>query len=657
MSRSRLFIVIAAAALSGLVLYSCGTQKKATRLERSRPVAKVSLPAADYLLPQIDTNTRKSDTLRITDLSGKEITLMRSAVDENGETVVLDRINPSVVTARFRNVAERHGKVDLEFDVTVPKEMQDPAWQLRYNPELHIMGDTLYLDRLIITGDKYRKAQLRGYQHYERFISKIITDTTRFVDVRNLEIFIERNLPNLYAFKRDSTEVPDELFQTYCGVSEQDAIDHYTSQYAIRINERRKQRMDEMYRRYVKAPIETDRVRLDTVLQSDKNTFTYRYRQTVDTRPGLRKIDLVLGGDIREQDKVIYNIPKCEPITYYISSLSAFLEDKTMYKTRVIERRVTANGSCYIEFGQALSDINPSLGQNAAETGRIKGYIRDLLRNEKFDLDSITISSWASPEGTLAYNSALSARRAASAAEYFRAYTSSYVDSLRRNEGVVYDENGRRVRKTYPSDLRFSSRSNGENWPMLDALIASDAVLTASQKARYGEIRLETDADARERIMSREGWYSDVRERLYPRLRLVNVDFYLHRRGMVKDTVHTTEVDSTYMRGLQAVRSNDYETAAALLAPYRDYNAAVAHVLCDHNQSALEILEPIRKKSARENYLLALVYSRIGRERDAVQCYVRSCEQDPTFVHRGNLDPEISSLIRAFGLNRSKSTD
>ena len=34
---------------------------------------------------------------------------------------------------------------------------------------------------------------------------------------------------------------------------------------------------------------------------------------------------------------------------------------------------------------------------------------------------------------------------------------------------------------------------------------------------------------------------------------------------MVKDTVHTTELDSLYMRGVQAIRDRDYETAISIL--------------------------------------------------------------------------------------------
>ena len=50
--------------------------------------------------------------------------------------------------------------------------------------------------------------------------------------------------------------------------------------------------------------------------------------------------------------------------------------------------------------------------------------------------------------------------------------------------------------------------------------------------------------------------------------------------------------------------------------------------------------------------MLALVYARQGDERSAVECYLLACAQNGSFVHRGNLDPEISALIRKYALNR-----
>ena len=137
----------------------------------------------------------KRDTLTVKDDEGNDIIIMKAVRDEEtGEMVATDVIDAAVITARFRNIAERLGQIDIRFDIRVPASMQDSKWQLRLYPHLYVMADSLQLPGVILTGTDYRKEQLRGYQLYERYLRSIITDSTRFVDWRNLNIWIERNL-------------------------------------------------------------------------------------------------------------------------------------------------------------------------------------------------------------------------------------------------------------------------------------------------------------------------------------------------------------------------------------------------------------------------------------------------------------------------------
>ena len=48
--------------------------------------------------------------------------------------------------------------------------------------------------------------------------------------------------------------------------------------------------------------------------------------------------------------------------------------------------------------------------------------------------------------------------------------------------------------------------------------------------------------------------------------------------------------------------------------------------------------------------MLAVVYGRLGDEKRAVEHYLNSVEQDQGMRHRGNLDPEISALIKKYGI-------
>ena len=632
-----------------LVVFSCASQHKLKTLQSGTVRPSLSLTKEQDFIPDIRKDLKaQRDTFVVRD-GDKEILIMKAIKSENGEMVAHDVLDAAVVTARFRNVAERNGRVDIEFQVIVPQSMQDSKWQLRFRPQMYILEDTLDLDPVIITGADYRKAQLKGYQQYEKFLATIVTNPDEFVNWWLLELFIERNMPDLYAFKTDSTYVSDEEFASVYGVTEKEAIEHYTDDLARKANNKRISRREKMYRKYVKVPIVTDGLRLDTVIQTFNGDFIYRYVQPIRTRPKLRKVDVVLSGDIYESDTKIYDIPMSDPLTFYISSLSAFVDNRERYLTKVIERRVEENTACYIEFASGSFEVDETMGNNPEEIGRIKDNLISLMQNEKFDLDSIVVTSSASPEGTLRFNERLSQKRSEGISEYFSKWMNHYQDSLERERGFAVDEEGNIIIEKR-TQIPMIGRSSGENWQMLDHLVERDTVMTEDEKKGYTSSADIKDIDQRERALQSLGCYRHMREKLYPRLRTVRFDFHLHRKGMVKDTVHTTVLDSTYMNGVQAIRDRDYEAALTLLRPYNDYNTAIAYLCMDYNASAMQILENL-ERTAQVNYMLAVLYSRRGDEEKAVECYVRSCSQDPSYIHRGNLDPEISVLIRRYGLN------
>lgn len=654
------YILFAAVALA--VVSSCATRRKLMNLvNASDSTATVQLALAkeaDYL-PEMKNNLSASrDTLTVKDDDGREFLLMKAVKDEEtGEMVATEVIEAAKVTARFRNVAERHGKVDLAFQIMVPPSMMDTKWQLRFYPDMFVMGDSLRLEPVIITGGGYRKAQLRGYELYDKFLAKIVKDTTVFIDIEQLEIFLQRNIPQLYAFKSDSSYVDESRFNTVYGVSQRQAVEHYTNKVARRINERRKSKREAMYAKYVKVPIVTEGIRLDSVVVNTDGDFVYYYVQTINTRPKLRKVDVKLSGEIFESDKRIYTIPVTEPLTFYISSISAFVDNTEKYLTKVIERRATANTECRIDFEAGKSEIKMDYADNAYEINMISKTIASLLENKDFDLDSIIVRATASPEGTFTLNSSLAQKRSEAVSSYFSKYIEAYKDSLRQEAGFSMSFNGEEqkiVAAEKPVDIRFTPRCIPENWDDLDALVDKDVVMNPDQKSDYFNVRSESNPDVREARMKNQAYYRYMKETLYPKLRTVKFNCYLHRKGMIKDTVHTTVLDSTYMRGVQELRDMNYAEALALLSPYDDFNTAVAYVGMDRNVNAMRILSKL-EKTAQVNYLMAILYSRSGDFNNAVQHYVTSCRQNPSYRFRGNLDPEISVLIKQYGLNSEEN--
>ena len=407
-----------------------------------------------------------------------------------------------------------------------------------------------------------------------------------------------------------------------------------------------------MFRKYVKAPIVTEGLRLDTIIVEPNGDFVYNYVQTINTRPKLRKVDILLIGEMYEQDVKLYEMPRSQPLTFYISSLSAFTDNTERYLTKVIERQVSANTEGRIDFELGKSDVKVDLGENLYEIQKIKTTLADLLNNETFDLDSIIVSATASPEGSLSLNKQLANRRSESVSRYFSSFIKEYSDSLVFEGGVSMDIDGNDMKYTKQvQEIQLTPRSIPENWDDLYTLVQNDPVLNVDQKAEFNKIfDAESDLDRRDTKLKGTDFYSYLKDAVYPKLRVVKFNFFLHRKGMVKDTVHTTVLDTTYMRGVQALRDMDYEAAVVILGPYQDYNAAVAYMALDRNLTALTILEKM-PRTAELNYLLAILYSRTGEPEKAVQCYMNACKENRSYVYRGNLDPEVSILIKTYGLN------
>ncbi len=645
--------------LAGLVLallaIGCATQRKIARLDEEK--VEINLPKeADYLPDNVSGEVFKpADTLYVKGDDGGKVILLKAVKDSTtGEMVATDVLKAAVITARFRNKAERSGKVDLEFLIKVPENMLDEKWEMTLNPDMFIQEDSIRLDAVVISGKGHRSKQLKGYERYNKYVESIVRDTSVYVNRFLLERYIERNIPELYKFRSDSSYVDDETFKAFYGVTYDEAVEHYTNKCLRSRNEKKAASKDERFASYVKAPILSEGIRLDTVWRADDGDFVYSYLQTVNTRPKLRKIDVVVSGDIKEQGKRIYTIPTTDTLTFYISSLSTFTKDVVRYKTKVVYRRAEANMSSLILFPVGKAEIKPELGNNESEIRTIKENLRHLLANEVFDLDSIMVTANASPDGPFRKNADLSARRANSVSNYFDRYMRQVRDSIETERGLAVDSAGV-LSSGKVEPIRFISRSNGENWEGLDRMMESERFSDSDREA-YARLRSIKDPDRRDWLMHREKFYPTVHDSLYPLLRTVVFDFHLHRKGMVKDTVQTTVVDDVYMDGLQALKDRDYEKAVELLGPYKDYNAAVAFLAMDRNYNALEILKK-EPRTPEVNYMMAILHSRLGEMQEAVDCYMEACREDRSYVARGNLDPEISLLIKTYGLNRQEDED
>lgn len=612
---------IVSLALAVVIATSCSSYRTMQRIASGDVRMEISVPDEKPMEDEADKEM-KIDSIR-SYLPGEPIIMNAIRDSETGEMVATDVISASKVVARFRNVAERAGRVSVSFDVSVPSEMASSSWQLKLYPEMRIQNDTLPLEPVYITGEGYRKGQLRGYERYRDFLASIITDTTDLVRVGQLEIFLQRNFPETYAMKSDSSLVSDPVAANVFGVTQAEALRYYTKDMKVYFNERRKSRAGQMYDRYVRDPIVTEGVRLDTVLTASDGDFIYRYTHSFGSRPGLKKVMIGLGGEIYEDGRCIQSLPFPEELTFYISSLSTMADLTPKYRMVVLERYVYDNTKALIDFEKDSHVLDTALSENASELARILRCIDDVVACEEFVLDSLVVQASCSPEGTYLHNTRLASARS----EAMKDYVWEHLPEEWRS----------RVRTSYVP----------ENWEQLRRLVANDTVMRETARNR---ILALTEGSGRpdevEEDISAMAEYRYLREKIYPQLRSVSFDFHLHRAGMQKDTVHTTEIDTAYMAGVEALQNLDYKTAVEILRPYRDYNSALAFMAADYNHSALDVLNGLDDKDARVCYMKALILSRLGAPEEAMKYFELSLTYDPYLEHRANLDPEMSDLVK-----------
>jgi tetratricopeptide (TPR) repeat protein len=574
-----------------------------------------------------DSRWEEQDEPQITDTVVASVSdgpiLMNAIRDsETGEMVATDVISASRVTARFRNVPERDGYVTIGFDITVPAEMMDSRWQLKVRPAMRIQDDTIRLQPVYMTGKGYRQEQLRGYQRYRAFLASIITDTTDLVRMGQLEIFLQRNFPETYRMKSDSSIVTQPMAESLFGVTQMEALRHYTRDWRVRRNEWKKRNKGDVFRRYVKDSIVREGLKLDTVI-TRSGDFIYQYNHTFRSRPGLKKVVVSISGELYEHGKCILALPFPDDLTFYVSSLSSLADTSVRYMMIVLERRVDDHTKALIDFESASARVDTSRGDNASELRRVLRCIGDVVSRDDLVLDSLVVAASCSPEGKYGYNEKLSAARSA----------------------AVMDMLGRSVTPELKPLMKASSVP--ENWSQLRLLVQNDTIMSSAGKRRMLMLMEDlSQPDVVEKKLSHMSEYRYLREKLYPQLRSVSFDFYLHRKGMVKDTVHTTRVDTVYMSGVEALSRLDYKRAVEVLRPYSDYNTALAYVSSGYNHSALQVLEGLDDNDSRVCYLLAMVLSRLGNEKRALKYFERALELAPALEFRANLDPEMSELVR-----------
>ena len=374
------------------------------------------------------------------------------------------------------------------------------------------------------------------------------------------------------------------------------------------------------FNRFVKFPYSVD-ARLDSLVEG-RSTVTYYYSQAVKTDETSKKMLVTLQGQVLAVDDSVYHLPPSDTLSYIVSSMLSFVDIVPRYRIKVIDKFVTVEDRNYIRFFVGDTHVVDTLGDNRRQLDKITGLMRQIIEQQEFYVDTITLTATASPEGDCRFNERLSQGRAQALKHYL----------VRRY--------GRSI------DTMLTVRWIAEDWPELVNRIRTDREIV-NRDAILGLIARETNPDRREqsiRLRFPED-YAYIRSVIYPQLRAVNFRYNLRRKGMVKDTIHTTELDTAYARGVELLQKRKYAKALYILNDYNDRNTVVAHLSLGHDERALELLATMPEDAVTE-YLRAIVCSRLGRKEEGRRHFLKACRRDERMEYRGNLDPEIAELLK-----------
>lgn len=489
--------------------------------------------------------------------------------DGKGDLVASIEAQEVTVVSRTRVLAERNGKVTVDFVITMPKELQSAASSIVITPMLHRSDSTLELEPLQVRGGLFGLLQERSYWKYS---------------------LVRENLIN----NRHGMLTPADSAM-----------------------------LKEMFEQIVRYPY-LDNTRFDSVA-SAREKITYYYSQNISVKDDERKLLITLNGRVNALDGGVYHIPPRDTISFNLSTMLFFVDTTTRYVKRVVERYSVVNDRNFLSFKVGKTDIIDTLGDNKVQLGKITSMMDQMLIQQDYYIDTIVLTAAASPEGYSIANGNLARQRALSLEKYLKnQYKLPELDTL------------------------LKVRSIGENWNELVALLyQNDKVVNRDQIIEI--IENEPNLDRRENKIRAQfkSDYDYIRRNLYPSLRTVDFKYNLRRIGMIKDTIHTTVVDTAYMNALESLKQRKYRQAARVLIEYDDYNGLIVALSLGFNHDAYEKAQKMCKlfDDDRAWYMMAIACARIGRVQEGIDYYKKAVQANDVWEFRGRLDPEISMLL------------
>ena len=182
------------------------------------------------------------------------------------------------------------------------------------------------------------------------------------------------------------------------------------------------------FNRFVKFPYPED-VRLDSLVES-RSTVTYYYSQEVKTDETSKKMLVTLQGQVLAVDDSAYRLPPSDTLSYIVSSMLSFVDTVPRYRIRIVDKYLTVEDRNYIQFFVGDTRVVDTLGDNWRQLDKITGLMRQIVEQQEFWVDTITLTAASSPEGAYAFNDRLSQGRAQALKRYLVRRYGRSIDTM-----------------------------------------------------------------------------------------------------------------------------------------------------------------------------------------------------------------------------------
>lgn len=440
-----------------------------------------------------------------------------------------------------------------------------------------------------------------------------------------------------------------------------DLVKKFYNTQKIARNEARKAMKDEKYHDIVRFPFNPD-AELDTVIYAaDQVKFLYSQKVPADENSARMKVYVV--GNVLSGNGSKYPLPKSDTLTYLVSSMTKFIDKTPRYVRKIIARDAEANTSVNFYFPRNGFNLDETIAVNRKGVKKVKDLTLALMTDPVYKTDSLTLFASSSPEGSWRVNGEIAQKRAKSIRDVLvREFTVLY-DSLSVGVNVEMDEAGNLIHREVKDEIPdlpnlMKIRTIPEDWNKLRSLIVSDADFKGHKDAILRIIDREQEPDRREWLIKSQykSEYAYMLEKLYPIIRAVDFRFSLSRRGMKQDTIYTNEPDTTYARAVEYLEKRKYAQALEMLRPYDDVNTAIAYMSLGYDKAALRIFEK-SPQTADNKYMQAILQARLGNEEQAVRLLLGAVDMNAQMKFRANLDPELSELVKKYGLFKEEEDD